>query len=127
VLAARALRTLSAEFAGISRVDLLDASGRPALRRWLQRYNAVHVDEAAMTRVWVDAALQEATRQEDSAAIIDWGRRQMAHVLEPRGFGDTDIEALVLLALIDMVGARKRTPAEIDAATHIIVMGFFGR
>jgi hypothetical protein len=63
----------------------------------------------------------------DTAAAIDWGRRRMAHVLRPRGFGDVDAEAVVFVALLSSFGARERRAPTIDAAAHIIERGLFGR
>jgi hypothetical protein len=76
------------------------ASGRAVLRRWLRRYNLTQANEAAMFRVWVDAALQDATLRANSAPALDWGRRVMASFLERRGFGDVDTEGLVMVALL---------------------------
>ena len=102
------------------------ASGRAALRRWLRRYNATQSHEAAILQVWVDAALQDAATRSSSAPALDWGRRQLAEFLEPRGFGDVDTEALVLLGVLTAFGSRPRTPVQVDAAAHIIQQGFLG-
>ena len=59
-----------------------------------------------MIRVWVDAALQDDSLLADSASVLDWGRRRMAHFLQPRDFGDPDTDAVVLLALVDAFGVR---------------------
>jgi len=100
--------------------------GRAALRRWLRRYNATQANEAAILQVWVDAALQDAATRSSNAPALDWGRRQLAAFLEPRGFGDVDTEALVLLGVLSSFGARPRTPVEVDAAAHVIQQGFLG-
>jgi hypothetical protein len=80
-----------------------------------------------MIRVWVDAALQDSSLIEDSASVLDWGRRRMAHFLTPRDFGDPDIDAIVLLALVDAFAIRPRSTREADAAALIIERGFLGR
>ena len=86
-----------------------DGAGRTAdLRRWLRQYNATQAGEAAMIRVWGDAARHDPTFRADSAAALDWGRRRMAHFLQPRGFGDVDSEAVVTLALLSAFGVRQR-------------------
>jgi hypothetical protein len=97
------------------------------LRRWLRRYNLTQANEAAMLRVWVDAALQDATLRANSAPALDWGRRLMVSFLERRGFGDVETEGLVMVALLSSFGARERTPAEVDAAAHIIEQGLLGQ
>jgi AcrR family transcriptional regulator len=126
LLAAQAMRTVSTSFMDIPEATD-DASGRAALRRWLRSYNRAQVSETAMMRVWVDAALQDDSLLADSASALDWGRRRMAHFLQPRAFGDPETDAVVLLALVDTFGVRERPPRSIDAAVHIIEHGFLGR
>ncbi|HEY2814166.1 MAG TPA: helix-turn-helix domain-containing protein [Acidimicrobiales bacterium] len=126
LLAAQAMRTVSAAFLEIPAVSSDGAAASNALRRWLRAYNRAQVSETAMIRVWVDAALQDDSLLDDSVSVLDWGRRRMAHFLKPRGFGDPDVDAVVLLALIDAFGVRERTAAGVDAATHIIEQGFLG-
>ncbi|HET6832837.1 MAG TPA: TetR/AcrR family transcriptional regulator [Acidimicrobiales bacterium] len=128
VLAARGIRRVATAFGDIP--DSASPEGparRAALRRWLRRYNAAHATEAAMIRVWVDAQLQDPTLSTDSAAALDWGRRRMARFLAPREFGDVDTEAVVMVALLGVFGARGRSTPTIDAATHIIEQGLLGR
>ena len=128
VLAVRAIRTVSTAFSDVPEIAALEGSAvRPALRRWLRRYNTSQATEATMIRVWVEAALSNPALRPDSAAALDWGRRRMAAFLRPRGFGDVDVEALVMVALLGAFGARERSPAVIDAAAHIIEGGFLGR
>jgi AcrR family transcriptional regulator len=128
ILAARAIRTVSTALADIPALGAHDGSnGRAALRRWLRQYNTAHATEAAMIRVWVDAALQDASLRVDSAAALDWGRRRMARFLRSRDFGDVDTEALVMVALLGAYGARERSTATVEAAAHIIERGFLGR
>jgi AcrR family transcriptional regulator len=123
--AMRALGTTVMEMPDVSAYDGSAATG--ALRRWLRRYNAAHATEAAMLRVWVDAALQDPALRVESAPPLDWGRRRMARYLRPRGFGDVDMEAVVMVALFGVFGARERPAAEIEAAAHIIERGLLGR
>jgi len=126
-LAMRAMQTVSRVLAEIPAPAPNDgAAGRTALRRWLRRYDLTQAHEAGMLRVWVDAALQDATLRASSAPALDWGRRVMASFLERRGFGDVDTEGLVMLALLGSFGTRERTAAEVDAAAHIIEQGLLG-
>nr|MDQ3293826.1 TetR/AcrR family transcriptional regulator [Actinomycetota bacterium] len=62
----------------------------------------------------------------ESAAALDWGRARMVRFLEPRGFGDVDTEALLLVVLIDAIGAHRRSPAAIEPAALIIERGLLG-
>lgn len=129
VLAVRAFRQVSAALDEIPEAAVvLDVpAGRTALRRWLRRYNATQAAEAAMIRVWVDAALQDGALRGDSAATLDWGRRRLVRFLTGRdagAVGDVEIEAIVMVALLAAFGSRPRSPAEIDAAVHIVERGF---
>ena len=128
VLAVDAIRRVSTAFAGIPDAPAADRSAgdREALRQWLRRYNDAHTNETAMIRVWVDVS-QDDGRRADSAAAYDWGRRQMARFLGPRGFGDLDTDAVLLVALLGAFGARRRSAATVDAAADIIERGFLGR
>lgn len=128
VLAGRALRTVAEAFADIP--DVTPGGGSPdraTLRRWLRRYNTSQAAEAAMIRIWIDAAIHDETLAPDSAAMLDWGRRRMTRFLRPRDFGDVDTEAVVLTSLLSAFGSRDRPPAMIDAAAYIIERGFLGR
>jgi AcrR family transcriptional regulator len=128
VLATQAIRTVSVTLSDVPAAAPDDgAAGPAALRRWLRRYNATQAGEAAIIRVWGDAAAEDATFRADSAAALDWGRRRMAHILQPRGFGDVDSEAVVTVALLGTFGARERSAPTIDAAAHIIERGLLGR
>jgi AcrR family transcriptional regulator len=125
-LAMRAMRTVSVVLAEIPAAPSDGAEGRTALRRWLRRYGLTQVHEAAMLRVWVDAALQDATLRASSAPALDWGRRVMAAFLARRGFGSADTEGVVMLALLGSFGTRERSAAEVDAAAHVIEQGLLG-
>ncbi len=127
LLAAQAMRTVSAAFTEIPDLREDTPAGKAALRRWLRTYNRAQANETAMIRVWVDAALQDDSLLADSASTLDWGRRRMAHFLRPREFGDPETDAAVLLALVDAFGVRERSTKEVDAAAHIIERGFLGR
>jgi AcrR family transcriptional regulator len=127
VLAVRAIRNVSASLVEIPEPDNDGSPDRAALRRWLRRYNATQATEAAMIRVWVDAALEDPALRDDSAAALDWGRQELARFLRPRDFGDVDTEAVVMVALVSAFGGRERATADVDAAAHVIEHGLLGR
>jgi AcrR family transcriptional regulator len=128
ILTTRAVRAVGTTVTEIPEVPALDGqAGTGVLRRWLRRYNAAHANEAAMLRVWVDAALQDPALRAESAPMLDWGRRQVSRYLRPREFGDVDFDAVVMVALLGVFGARQRPAAEVDAAAHIIERGLLGR
>ena len=79
VLAARAAFAVSTTVTDMPDIAALEGpAGTAVLRRWLLRYHAAHVNEAAMLRVWVDAALQDPSLRAESAPLLDWGRRRMS-------------------------------------------------
>lgn len=100
--------------------------GSEVLRQWLQRYNATHATETGVIRAWADASDGDG-RRADAAAADDWGRRQMARFLAPRGFGDHDTEGLIMVALLGVFGAHQRAETTVDAAASIIERGLLGR
>ena len=126
-LAVQAIRTVSTALTDMPASAPDGAARTAAVRRRLRRYNATHAGEAAMIRVWADAAGEDATFRSDSAAALDWGRRRMAHFLRPRGFGDSDSEAVVAVALLGTFGSRPRSAGTVEAAAHVIERGFLGR
>jgi len=124
VLTVQAMRAVADTFVEIPDVTTSDGSD---LRRWLRRYNAAQSGEAAMIRVWVDAAQEDARLRSLSASALDWGRRRMVPVLAGRGFGDVDVEAVVMVALLGAFGAQERGAATVDAAAHVLERGLLGR
>jgi AcrR family transcriptional regulator len=132
VLTARALQSIGSTLVELPDVAAPEDTARSAaLRRWLRRYNAAHVNEAAMLRVWIDGALQDRTLTPEFAATLEWGRQRLSRYLRARAFGDSsgdvDMDAVVLVALLGVFGPRPRPAAEVDAAAHIIERGLFGR
>ena len=128
VLAARATRAVGATLTEMP--DLLsqdESTGAASLRVWLRRYNAAHASEAAMLRVWIDAALQDPVLRAEYAPPLDWGRRRMAQYLRPRDFGDADMDAVVLVGLFGVFGTRPRPATQVEAAARIIERGLLGR
>jgi AcrR family transcriptional regulator len=127
LLAVGAMHTVSTTFTDMPDLTDAGATGRTSLRRWLRAYNRAQMDETAMIRVWADAALQDSRLRDDSASVTDWGRRRLANALRFRDFGDPDVDAVVLLSVIDAFGVHLRTPLLVNAAVLIIERGFLGR
>lgn len=127
VLNVRAMRTVATVLLEIPDSSEPGAASRPALRRWLRRYVETQSTEAAMFQVMLDASGSDARLQSDSAAALDWGRRRLARFLTPRGFGDVDTEALVMVALLSSLLAHEPSAAIVDAGVHVIDHGFLGR
>jgi AcrR family transcriptional regulator len=127
ILAARAAMAVGTAVLEMPDVSSDGSSMKQALRRWLRRYHVAHSSEAAMLQVWMDASLQDPVLRTESAPLYDWGRRRMARYLTPRAFGDVEMDAVVMVALLGVFGARARSAAEIDAAAHIVERGLLGR
>jgi AcrR family transcriptional regulator len=128
ILTARAMRATGTTLIEIPDAFTNDTSAvKGALRRWLRRFQAVQAPEAGMMRVWIDAALQDPALRADLAPPLDWGRRRMSHYLQPRAFGDVQMEAVVMVALLGVFGGQPRSSTEIDAAAHVIERGLLGR
>ena len=122
VLTVQAMRAVGDAFVGIP--DLTAGNG-PELRRWFRRYNAAQRGEAAMIRVWVEAALEDSRMRSLSASALDWGRRRMVRVLGAgsAGTGDVDVEAIVMVALLGAFGSRPPGAATVDAAANVVERG----
>ena len=104
--------------------DLPELPTRSAMRGWLRRYAAVNLTSGPLVRVWIEAI--EGPLRRDRAAVTDWGRRRMASMLRSHGLGDVDIEAEILMAIVEVFGSRTRTKAELDAILMLIERGFVG-
>lgn len=118
VVAVQALSSLSSSLG-----EIPSNPDRAALRRWLRKYNATHSAKGAMVRVWVEAGLDDPLRA-DRAAVFDWGRGRAARMMRGRTSGDPDADAIALLAFVEAFGSEPRTPAELDAALHVLERGF---
>jgi AcrR family transcriptional regulator len=129
VVAVRAMRGVLSAFVEIPEAfPPGDAETRhTTLRWWLRRYNGAHAAETAVIRVWVDAARQDPSLRQDSAGVLDWGRRRLARFLRPRDFGDVEIDAVIMVALLSAFGSRERSAASIDSAAYIVERGLLGR
>ncbi len=127
LLTARAMRAVGSTVLEMPDLSARGGSASTAeLRRWLRRYNAAQVHEAAMLRVWLDASLQDPALRSESAPPLDWGRRRFSSYLRVRGFGDVDMEAVVMVALFGAFGARPRPSPEVEAAARVIEQGLLG-
>jgi len=127
LLATRAIQRVSIAFNDIPDLDSKPSADRStALRRWLRQYATAYASEAAMIRVWIEATADDAVLSQESGAALDWGRVRMARFLSPRRFGDIDGDALLLVVLLDALGARGRGADVIEAAALIVERGMLG-
>jgi hypothetical protein len=51
----------------------------------------------------------------------------MELLLAPRGYGDVEAEAIVLVAVLSAFGAVGLSEPRVVAATHVVRRGFLGR
>jgi AcrR family transcriptional regulator len=119
VMGVRAIREVSEVIR-----DRPDVPTRTSLRRWLRRFAEVNLTSGPLVRVWIEAI--EGPLRRDRAAVTDWGRRMMVTMLEASTLGDVDIEAEVLMAVVEVFGSKPRTKAELDACLALIERGFIG-
>lgn len=102
ILAARSGRRV------VATVDELPAAADPVgdpstgeLRRWLRDYLNVYAAEGPVIRAWIEAMWGDEDLRAASPLEVEGLRRRLARFLAPRGFGDVDADAVVLLALLD--------------------------
>jgi AcrR family transcriptional regulator len=95
------------------------------LREWLRQYAATSAEEAAITAMWSEAMSRDETLGAVSAAAIEGFRQICARFLAPRGFGDVEAEAIVLLVLIDAMTASRAasTPGRIETVAQLVERG----
>jgi AcrR family transcriptional regulator len=123
-VAARSIGRVSTAVEELGRLPRHDGeAAHAALRGWARRYSEAYAAEAAVVQVWVDASHDSDSLRPDSVAVLDWGRRQVARFLRPRGYGDVDGEAVVMLAVLSALGNSGGDAASIDGAVHIIERG----
>jgi AcrR family transcriptional regulator len=128
ILTARAVQAAGSALRELPDLATLQAADGPrALRAWLRRYRAAEGRDAAMLRVWIDAAFQDPVLRAESAPPLEWGRRRLARDLSPRGFGDPEMDAVVLVGLLGVFGVQPRGAEDIEAAAQIIERGLIGR
>ena len=64
----------------------------------------MNLTSGPLVRVWIEAI--EGPLRRDRAAVTDWGRRRMATMLQTCALGDVDIEAEILMAIVEVFGSR---------------------
>ncbi len=117
VIASRALNSISSTL-----IDLPDVGDPGALRSWLGRYAEVQSANLATMRVWSEAVDRQLRDQR--SGIFDWGRRRLLALLRGRGFGDADIDAVVLMAMIETIGSARPVSTYLDVALGVVQRGF---
>jgi AcrR family transcriptional regulator len=122
-------------FSALSRLpDIAEQPGSPAstrlLRKWMSDYSATWAEEGPIFRIWVEALGRDQELSDVTVRAMDAIRSTLARFLEPRGFGDTDMDAFLLLALLDLTtyGPQYTPGFEHSAGVVVTVIrrGFLG-
>lgn len=126
ILAERASQRLSVALDGVPASIVAvrpDAEAEAELRSWLRTYAATYAEEASIFTMWSEAISRDGELGAVSAAVIDGSRARLARVLSPRGWGDADADALVLVVLLDAMTAHRQTPARLESYARVIERG----
>ena len=122
-------------FRAISRIpdvagDRGAAASTRALKRWVAEYAETWQAEGPIFRLWVEAMAGDAALAEVTVGSMDVIRGTLARFLAPRPFGDTDMDAFLLLALLDLSQEGPSAPRAIDYPIDVVVTllrrGFLG-
>jgi AcrR family transcriptional regulator len=115
--------------------DLTAAFGTPTfsrrLRAWLDAYAVTYAEEGPIFRLWVEALAGDPELTDVTVQTMDVIRIALARFLEPRAFGDVEMDGFLLLAILDLTrwdrgAVAPADPASLDAVMAIIRRGFLG-
>ena len=101
------------------------------LRKWLEAYAETYRDEGPIFRVWVEGLRGNRELSSVTVDAMDAIRNSLGSFLAPRGFGDVDTDAFLLLAILDLTNydhtlISPDDPASLDTIVAIIRRGFLG-
>jgi AcrR family transcriptional regulator len=82
------------------------------LRKWVADYSATWAEEGPIFRIWVEALGHDKELSSVTVRAMDAVRAGLARFLAPRHFGDTDMDAFLLLALLDRRARARQASAE---------------
>jgi AcrR family transcriptional regulator len=122
LIAERASVRLAATFGEIP-VLVGPGAGRDVageLRAWLTRYTATYAAEAAIFSMWSEAMSRDPELAAVSASVTETQREACASVLAPRGYGDVEAEALVMIMILDGMTAQRPTPSRIEVTAQMM-------
>jgi AcrR family transcriptional regulator len=100
------------------------------LRAWVENHVSISLENAPISQEWIDASAGDPELRAVSMEALEWFRRRLAWFLAPRGFGDVDTDALILVALL-LHAVRHRLPADkqsetVDMVVMMLQRGFLG-
>ncbi len=122
LVAGRAMREVAEAFE-----QLPPTGDGAALRSWLARYAAAHGAQATLLRVWMDAVEDDPELRDETAAALEWGRLRIVRMLGERPFGgDPEVDAILLVVLLDALAMSPADTDTVEAAALIVERGFLG-
>jgi AcrR family transcriptional regulator len=110
-----------------------DAASPASARRlaaWVDDYAAVWSEEGAIFRIWVEAIVRDDELSRTTAGAIAAIRSVLVRFLSHRDFGDVEIDAFLLLSMLDLMqfapglGGAQQVPSDVVLA--LIRRGFLG-
>jgi AcrR family transcriptional regulator len=101
LLALQASDRFTAACEELGELDPGAADAREVFRAWLADYARRCGESAAIMRVWVDAITRDPQLGSDSAHVVRAGCRAVLPLLERRGQGDAEPEAVVMQVLLE--------------------------
>jgi AcrR family transcriptional regulator len=110
--------------------DAASAGSARRLAAWVDDYAAVWAAEGAIFRIWVEAIVQDDELSRTTAAAVAGIRSVLVRFLSHRTFGDVDIDAFLLLSMLDLMqdapalGRGQQVPR--DVLLGVIRRGFLG-
>jgi AcrR family transcriptional regulator len=110
ILAERAGRRLAGALEGIDAAVPIDDDVDASLTAWLAAYATSYSEEASFVTTWVDKVSRRKRLASSPAFGLDDIHSSMTRFLEPRGFGDVEVDAVVLLVLLDALTTARPTP-----------------
>jgi AcrR family transcriptional regulator len=93
------------------------------LGAWLHRFASTYAAEASIFTMWSEAITRDGELGEVSSAVVDGARARLARHLEPRGWGDADADAMVLLTFLDAFTSQPATSVRIAEFAQMINRG----
>ncbi len=93
------------------------------LRSWLSRFAGTYAEEASIFTMWSEAIARDSELGGVSAAVVDGSRARLARHLEPRGWGDADADAMVLVAFLDAFTTHRVTAGHVVDFAQMIRRG----
>lgn len=102
------------------------ASSTRRLRRWADSYVTTWAEEGPIFRMWVEAVDQDPKVSELTVRSIDAVRSGLARFLSHRDFGDPDVDALLLVSLLDLTSDGTPHERSVDVLVTVIRRGFLG-